>query len=56
MVGRKTRTYINCKRYNWELFFAFSMAAAQMEPNVKKISVLDTEVELVTATDPKVWK
>ena len=27
-----------------------------MEPNVKKISVLATEVELVTATDPKFWK
>ena len=32
------------------------MAAAQMDPNDKKISVLAVEVEPVTITDPKNWK
>ena len=39
-----------------ELFFVFAMAAAQMDPNDKKSSVLAMEAEPVTATDPKFWK
>ena len=49
------RTDVNSKKYDWELFFAFSMAEAQMYPNDKK-SVLDMEVEPVTVTDPHCWK
>ena len=49
------RTYVNCKINDWELLFKLSMAVAHMEPNYKKISVLDMEVEPVTATDPKFW-
>ena len=39
-----TRTDVNCKKDDLELFFTFSMAAAQMEPNNKEISVLAMEV------------
>ena len=49
-------TYVNFRKEDWELVFAFSMAAAQMEPNDKKISVLTIEVEPVTTKDPKFWK
>ena len=49
-------TDINCQREDWELFFAFAMATAQMDPNYKKISVLDMEVETVTSTDPNFFK
>ena len=38
------RTDVNCKKYDLELFFAFSMAAAHMEPNDIKIRVLAMEV------------
>ena len=51
-----TRTDVNSKREDWELFFAFSMTASQMDPNDKQISILDMEVEPVTSTDPKCWK
>ena len=27
---------VKCKKYDWKLFFAFSMAAAHMDPNDKK--------------------
>ena len=37
---------------DWDLFFEFAMADAQMDPNDKKSSVLAMEVDLVTATDP----
>ena len=50
------RTYVNCLREDWDLFFKFAMAAAQMDPSDKKISVLAMEVEPVTATDPKFCK
>ena len=50
------RADVNCNRDYWELFFAFSMAAAQMDPKENKSSVLAMEVEPVTATDPKFWK
>ena len=50
------RTDVNFKREDWELFFAFLMAAAHMEPNYKKRSVLSMGVEPVTATDPKFYK
>ena len=33
------RTDVNCKIDDWELFFAFSMAAANMDPNDKKTAV-----------------
>ena len=32
------------------------MAAAQMDPNDKKSSILAMEVEPVTVTDPKCWE
>ena len=48
------RTNFNCKKYDWESFFVFPMAAAQMDPNDKKNSVPAMEVEPVTATDPNV--
>ena len=38
------------------LFFEFSMAAAQMDPNDKKSSILAMEVEPVTVTYPTFWK
>ena len=50
------RTDVNYKKEDWGLFFAFSMAAAQMDPNDKKSSILAMEVEPVTVTDPKFWK
>ena len=56
MVGKMMRTYVNFKKEDWDLFFPFSMTAAQMDPNYKKCSVLAMEVEPVTVTDPKFWK
>ena len=50
------RTYGNCQREDWELFFEFAITEAQMDPSDKKISVLAMEVEPVTATDPKFCK
>ena len=50
------RIDVNFINEDWDLFFAFSMAAAQVDPNDKKISVLAVEVEPVTITDPKFWK
>ena len=55
-MRKTTRTDINCKRYDWELLFAFSLAAENMYPNDKKSSVLAMEVEPVTTTDPKFWR
>ena len=51
-----TRTDVNLQREDWELFFEFAMAAAQMDPSDKKSSVLAMEVKPVTGTDPKFWK
>ena len=50
------RTDVNFIKEDWGLFFKFSMAAAQMDPNDKKSIILDMEVEPVTVTDPKFWK
>ena len=50
------RTDVNFIKEDWGLFFEFSMAAAQMDPNDKKSSILAMEVEPVTVTDPKFWK
>ena len=50
------RTYGNFQREDWELFFEFAIAAAQMDPNDKNSSVLSMEVEPVTATEQKFWK
>ena len=47
------KTNVNCKKEYWKLFFAFSMAAAEIDPNDKKISVLTVEVEPFTAINPK---
>ena len=55
-MEKMMRTDVNYKKEDWGLFFSFSMAAAQMDPNNKKISVLAMEVEPVTVTDPKFWK
>ena len=44
------------KKGVWDLLLAFSMAAAQMDPNNRKISVLAMEVEPVLVIDPKLWK
>ena len=54
-LEKRMRTDVNSKKDHWELFFAFSMAVAQMYPNDKKISVMAMEVEPVTVTDPKFW-
>ena len=50
------RTDVNYKKEDWDLFFAFSMAAEHMDPNDKKSSVLAMEVEPVTFIDSKFWK
>ena len=50
------RTYVNFIKEDWGLFFKFSMATAQMDPNDKKIRILAMEVEPVTVTDPEFWK
>ena len=50
------RTDVNFIKEDLGLFFGFSMAAAQMDPNGKKISILAMEVEPVTVTDPILWK
>ena len=55
-MEKMIRTDVNFIKEDWGLFFKFSMAAAQMEPNYKKISALSMEVEKVTITDPKFWK
>ena len=35
-LGKTMRTDDNYKKEDWDLFFAFSMAAAHMDPNDKK--------------------
>ena len=50
------RTDVNFIKEDWGLFFEFSMAAAHMDPNKKKRSILAMEVEPVTVTEPKFWK
>ena len=55
-LGKMMRTDVNYKKEDWDLFFVFSMAATQMDPNNKKNSVLAMEVEPVTVTYPKFWK
>ena len=35
-LEKMMRTDVNSKNDDWELFFVFSMAAAQMDPNNKK--------------------
>ena len=52
-LEKMMRTDVNIIKEDWGLFFAFSMAAAQMDPNDKKSSVLAMEVEPVTIIDPK---
>ena len=49
-------TYGNFQNEDWEFLIEFAMVAANMDPNGKKSSVLDMEVEPVTTTDPKFWK
>ena len=56
MVGKVIRTDVNFIKEDWGLFLEFSMAAAQMDPNWKKSSVLTMEVEPVTSTDPTFLK
>ena len=46
------RIDVNFIKEDWDLFFEFSMTAAQMNPNDKKSSILAMEVEPVTFTDP----
>ena len=50
------RTDVNFIKEDWGSFFKISMAAAQMDPNDKKISILAMEVEPVIITDLKFWK
>ena len=52
MIG----TDVNYIRENLDLFFVFSMVAAQMDPNNQKKSVLAMEVEPVTINNPIIWK
>ena len=49
-------TDVNFIKEDWGLLFKFSMAAAQMDPNDKKSSILAMELEPITVTDPKFWK
>ena len=49
-------TDVTYTKDDWDLFFKFSMAAAQMDPNNKKSSVLAIEVEPVTVINSKIWK
>ena len=49
------RTDVNFIKEYWGLFFEFSMAAAQMDSDNKKISILAMEVEPVNVTDTKFW-
>ena len=44
MVGKMIRTDINFINEDWGLFFEFSMATAQMDPNDKKSNILAMEV------------
>ena len=46
----------NFQKEDWELFFEFSMADSKMGPNDKDSSVLDMEMNPVTATDPTFGK
>ena len=55
-MEKMIRTDVNFIKEDWGLFFEFSMATAQMDPNDKKISVLAMEVEPVTVTVPQFWK
>ena len=55
MVRKMIRTDVNFIQDDWGSFFKFSMAAAQMNPNAKKSSILAMEVEPVTVTYPKFW-
>ena len=50
------RKDVNFKRDDWEIFFAFSMAAAQMDPNYNTSNVLAMEIEPFTSTKTKFWK
>ena len=50
------KTYVNCQRGNWELFFALAMVAVQMDLSKNKSSILAMEVESINATYPKFWK
>ena len=52
-MEKMTRTDVNNIKEDWDLFFAFSMAAAHMDPNNKKRSVLDMEVEPVGSRNEK---
>ena len=56
MVGKMIITDVNFIKEYWGLFFEFSMATALMDPNNKKSSALDMEVEPVTVTDQTFWK
>ena len=49
-------TDVNFIKEDLGSFFKISMAAAQIDPNDKKISILAMEVEPVTVTDPTFWK
>ena len=43
-LEKMMRTYVNFIKVDWDLLFAFLMAAAQMDPKNKKSSVLAMEV------------
>ena len=49
-MEKMMRTDVNYIKEDWDLFFAFLMAAAQMDPKYNKISVLAMEVEPFTIT------
>ena len=49
-------TDVNYKKEDWDLFFAFSMAASHMDLNNKISSVLAIELQPVTVTYPTFWK
>ena len=52
----RIRTDVNLIKEDWGLFFEFSIAVAQMDPNDKNSSIFAMEVESVTVIDPKFWR
>ena len=55
-LEKNMRIDVNYIKEDWDLFFAFSMAAAQIDPNNNKFSILSMEVVPSTVTYPKFWK
>ena len=50
------RKYVNYKKEDWDLFFLFSMVAAQMGPNEKKNQCPDHGSGTSDRHRPNIWK